>query len=362
MIKNVNYIDKEIFDVEMEAIHNSSWIFICLKEQISNNNDYVTYKVGNKTLVIQNFEGILKCFENVCLHRFNKIQDNYFGNSPFFCKYHSWAYNQGGKPLVNDIFKNELDSKNRSCLKEYEIDFAGDFVFVKVNDEAVDSLKEHLGKFNNILIELSSNFESLINKDYIVIPHKANWKLLVENVLECYHCSSVHKETLVPIGIGSKRPENNVTDNYHDMIDYPIRIGKQQKTRNERLGFLENRLFKHNSLRHIYVFPNLFITSTDGILFYVGKLTPESTSDTNLLVNFIRPVLNDLSRKELIFSNAFFESSLDSSQKVIMEDKIILENIQENLPLVKDISQIFGDEEFRISNFHSNIKKNVKYI
>ena len=231
-----------------------------------------------------------------------------------------------------------------------------------MNNASTENLKEHLGEFYNILIDLSLNFESLINKESLIIPHNANWKLLVENVLECYHCSSVHKETLVPIGIGAKKPENNVTDKYHDMIDYPIRIGKQQKARNDKLSFLDNRSLKHNSLRHIYIFPNLFITSTDGILFYVGKLAPESTSDTNLLVNFIRPVLKDLSRKEFILSNAFFESSLESSQKVILEDKVILENIQKNLPLVKDVSQVFGDEEFRIMNFHNNIKENVKYI
>jgi phenylpropionate dioxygenase-like ring-hydroxylating dioxygenase large terminal subunit len=362
MIKNVNYINKEIFDVEMESIHNSSWIFVCLKAQISENNDYVTYDVGKKNLVIQNFEGTLKCFENICLHRFNKIQNNKFGNSPFFCSYHSWFYDSEGNALVNDSFKKQLEIENRNCLKEYKIDFSGDFVFVKVNDLSTDSLKEHLGEFYDILIELSTNFDSLINKDSISICHKANWKLLVENVLECYHCSSVHKETLVPIGIGNKKPENHVINKYHDMIDYPIRIGKKQNSRNERLSFLENRSLKHNSLRHIYIFPNLFITSTDGLLFYVGKLTPESCLDTNLLVNFIRPVINNLSRREFVLSNAFYESSLESSQKVIFEDRVILESIQKNLPLVEDKIQIFGEEEFRLLNFHNNIKKNVKYI
>lgn len=362
MISNKNYITQDIFDIEMEAIHNSSWVFVCLKNQISENNDFVTYEIGKKTLVIQNFEGVIKCFENICQHRFNKIQSGDEGNSPFFCKYHAWIYDSNGRAMVNEKFKDQLIAENRECLNEFTIDYCGDFVFVKVNKDNDTDLKEHLGDFYDILINLSSNFDALLNKEYISIPHDANWKLLVENVLECYHCSTVHKETLVPIGIGSKKPENNIVDKNHDMIDYPIKIGKQQKLRNEKLSFLDKRLFKHNSLRHYYIFPNLFITSTDGILFYIGKLTPQSPSKTNLLVNFVSPLMNDLSKKESILSNAFFGASLDSATKVVYEDKEILENIQKNLYQVENLSQIFGDEEFRIENFHNNIKKVVKYI
>lgn len=362
MIKNINYLDKDIFNLEMENLHNSSWVFVCLKEQISVENDFVTYEIGKKSLVIQNFEGDVKCFENICQHRFNKIQTGYIGNSPFFCKYHGWAYDGNGKALVNESFTDQLIVENRNCLKQYEVGINGEFVFVKVNQDSREGLKEHLGEFSDILSELSTHFDRQIIKECTVIPHQANWKLLVENVLECYHCATVHKETLVPIGIGTKKPENHITDRNHDMIDYPIRIGKQQKIRNEKLSFLNTRLFKHSSLRHIYVFPNLFITSSDGVLFYIGKLNPQSPDKTDLLVSFVKPILNDLTTKESILSNAFFNSSLDSSTKVIFEDKEILENIQKNLSMVEGLAQIFGDEEFRVERFHDNIKKNVKYI
>lgn len=362
MIRNLNYVNNDIFNLEMKLLHNSSWVFICLKNQILENNDFVTYEIGEKKLVLQNLQGVIKCFENICQHRFNNIQSGEKGNSGFFCKYHGWVYDSEGKALVKDKFKDQLISEKRDCLKEYQVEYCGDFVFVKINLASHDNLKAHLGVFYDILTDLSCNFDSLLNNEYISIPHNANWKLLVENVLECYHCSTVHKDTLVPIGIGSKKPENNVVDKNHDMIDYPIRIGKQQKLRNEKLSFLDKRDFKHNSLRHLYIYPNLFITSTDGILFYVGKLAPQSPTTTNLLATFVRPKLNELTKKETMLSNAFFNASLESAQKVVYEDKAILENIQDNLSLVKDLSQIFGEEEFRIENFHKNIKKNINYI
>lgn len=362
MIKNVNYSDRGVFDEEMELIHNAGWVFLCLLDSVSENNAYVTYEIGAKRLVLQNFEGKINCFENICQHRFNKIQQGYNGNSPFFCKYHSWGYNSEGEAIVGEQFVQQLEAENRKCLKRYDVEICGKFVFAKVNPEFEGSLKSYLGEFWDVLTEVSENIDSVINKDYIVIPHKANWKLLVENVLECYHCSSVHKETLVPIGIGSKRPENHLADDFHDMIDYPIRIGRQQKERNAKLNFLDKKSYIHNSLRHIYIYPNLFITSTDGTLFYIGRLTPENEADTALLVNFARPVLKDLTKKEEFIANAFFESSPESAQKVIFEDREILENIQSNLPLIKDLTQIFGDEEFRIVRFHEKISNFVKYF
>jgi phenylpropionate dioxygenase-like ring-hydroxylating dioxygenase large terminal subunit len=362
MIKNINYLDDEIFNIEMENLHNSSWVFVCLKEQISIVNDFVTYEIGKKSLVIQNFEGDIKCFENICQHRFNKIQSGHIGNAPFFCKYHSWGYDSKGNAIVSQDFTNQLIAENRNCLKQYEVEKIGEFVFAKVNQDSKVSLKEHLGEFYQVLLNLSSYFDKQIINEYTVISHRANWKLLVENVLECYHCVSVHKETLVPIGVGTKKPKNHVTDRFHDMIDYPIRIGNQQKIRNEKLSFLKKRSFEHGSLRHVFVFPNLFITSTDGILFYVGKLSPQSADKSDLLVSFVKPKLVDLTKKETVLSNAFFNSSLDSSTKVIFEDKEILENIQKNLPMVEGLAQIFGKEEFRVERFHDNIKKEVKYI
>lgn len=362
MIKNINYSDADVFNQEMDLIHNSGWSFLCIKDQVIDNNSYITYEVGGKRLVLQNFEGELKCFENICQHRFNKIQEGYSGNSPFFCKYHSWAYNSDGQAIIGEQFRSQLELENRECLKKYEVDICGKFIFIKVNSEFNDNLRTYLGDFWDILEEVSDNIDSLINCEYMVIPHKANWKLLVENVLECYHCSSVHKETLVPIGIGSKKPENHISDRFHDMIDYPIRIGKQQKVRNEKLNFLNKRLYIHNSLRHIFIYPNLFLTSTDGTLFYIGKLTPNDEGNTELLVNFAKPVLNGLTQKEEFISKAFFESSLDSASKVIYEDRAILENIQKNLPLVRDLCQIFGSEEFRVSKFHERIINFVKYI
>jgi phenylpropionate dioxygenase-like ring-hydroxylating dioxygenase large terminal subunit len=361
MIKNVNYIDQEVFNKEVSLIFNSNWVYVCLTSQIPNVNDYVTYELGILKLVIHHFDDGIKCFDNICLHRFNKIQQGNSGNSSFFCKYHSWGYGSNGHILGQEKFQSELVDFKRDCLKQYQVGICGQFVFVKVNNESSQELENHLGEFFTLLVSISSNFDSVINKELLEIPHNANWKLLVENVLECYHCSTVHKETLVPIGIGRLKPENNIVDRFHDTIDYPISVGKKQQERLEKLSFLDKRQYQHKSLKHFYIFPNLFITSTDGILFYVGRLMPKSSDLTSLFVSFIKPKFKNLSYRELILSEAFYRAPIETFSKVIYEDKIILEDIQKNLPSVIDQQQVFGEEEFRIKNFHIMIKQIINY-
>lgn len=362
MISNINYSDENIFFDELKGVFHDSWFYVGLKRKLENRNDYITYKCGEVSVFVQNFGERLKCFSNICLHRFNSIHLKEEGNSHLICSYHNWVYDDEGIPQIrSECLKEELIKCERGKLKEFEVETCGDFVFVKINQDNRVSLRDYLGDFYGKLIDLSHHFDTLICNEKTILGHKANWKLLVENVLECYHCSSVHKKTLVPIGIGGKKPENHTYNCGHDMVDYPMRTTAAQSEREEKLSFLNKSLYLHKSLQHWYVFPNLFITSTAGNLFYVGKLTPNKKDYTQLHAYFIKPKYGELSKKEHIILNAYLNTAIDSSIKVILEDRAILEEIQENLYIQPHEAQVFGEEEFRIKTFHEKIKNKIKY-
>ena len=65
------------------------------------------------------------------------------------------------------------------------------FIFLNLNPDALD-LKQHLES----KIEQFSRYplEQLIPKVHIPYEIKANWKVLLENYNECYHCAGVHPE------------------------------------------------------------------------------------------------------------------------------------------------------------------------
>lgn len=362
MIKNFNYINDNILQEELAQLFHKSWFFVGLSDKVQNNNDYITYECGSVSVFIQNFGGTIKCFSNICLHRFNRIHSKNEGNGHVICSYHNWVYSDDGAPMVrSNCLKEELITCSRPKLEQYEVEICGKFIFIKVNKEDSLSLKDYLGSFYEKLLELSSFFTEIINNKTLVLDHKANWKLLVENVLECYHCTSVHKETLVPIGIGGKKPENHYCQSGHDVIDYPIRTTTVQAERESKLTFLTKTKYAHKSLQHWYIFPNLFITSTAGNLFYIGRLSPVKADFTKLYAHFVKPTYTELTKKEEMLLNAYANASLDSSTKVIFEDRDILEDIQKNINNLPDERQIFGEEEFRIEAFHRTLKNIFNY-
>ena len=116
------------------------------------------------------------------------------------CPYHGWAYNNKGVPV--GIPKKPLFSFSKSelqCLKlmEFEIDFCGELVFVRIENSGIN-LKNYLGIYFNELSSSSKQFDSLIDVNKIKI--KANWKILVENTLESYHVNLVHATTFRRLG------------------------------------------------------------------------------------------------------------------------------------------------------------------
>ncbi len=73
------------------------------------------------------------------------------------------------------------------------------------------------------------------------------------------------------------------------------------------------------------------------------------------------PTYNELSKKEAMLLKAYATTSLDSAIKVIFEDREILEQIQNNLEVIPSKHQVFGEEEFRIQEFHKKLKSIINY-
>ena len=341
-MKNNLYIDNEQI-LKETSYFNSDWIFVCLKSSLIENNSFVTLKTYYNNIVVQNFRGKLVALSNICVHRFNTIQNGIEGKSALVCDYHSWGYDKLGKTR----------SDKSACLESYEVGECGDFVFINISKNNTN-LTDYLGNFHQELVDLSSLFNNSNFSKIKTIKHQANWKFLVENVLECYHCQSVHSESLGSIGLGLGKPYNHITYNRHDSIEYPV-IEENKKKKTKGLKLFENRDLKHQSYKHFYIAPNLFISSTEGLFFYIGRLDPISETETNLHVMFRISKINNEVNKNII--KHFYEASLINSINVIKEDQFILENQQMNMKFVQNKIALLTNEEPRIINFHKEYNR-----
>jgi phenylpropionate dioxygenase-like ring-hydroxylating dioxygenase large terminal subunit len=350
MTKNSNYIDEAVYLKEKTLFFNESWILVAHKNELSNNNDFVTFNYYGTKIFIQNFNDTIKSFQNVCLHRFNTIHEEPAGNRVSSCLYHNWTYGKKGN-VIGLMCRNsfEKDPISELRLKEYEVDFCGDFVFIKLNDQLEVSLESYLGIIFKPLQEISKHFGAK-TIDYS-IEHKVNWKLLVENVLECYHCTSVHENSFAKMGFGTIAPKKFDFFNAHSWCEFPKDESVKQNKIIEKA--LLNRTFKTQGYLHFYIYPNAFISSVEGKGFYFGFMLPESPSIANLRVRYFGSKFeNDLIESQENIIDFINNSSNESLDLVLKEDKKIVENIQSNLTNFKELSPIFGDEEFRILKFY----------
>ncbi|MCC9073924.1 Rieske 2Fe-2S domain-containing protein [Flavobacterium sp. F-65] len=362
MTKNLNYIDETVYQDEKSLFFNESWILVAHKNELLNTNDFVTFEYFGNKIFIQNFNGTIKSFQNVCLHRFNTIHEEPCGNRVSSCLYHNWTYGKKGN-VIGLMCRNSFEKDDISGLKlkEYEVGNCGDFFFIKLNDKLEQNLEQYLGSIFNPLEEISRHF-GVKTIDY-TIEHKVNWKLLVENVLECYHCTSVHENSFAKMGFGSVAPEKFDFYDAHSWCEFPKSEDVKQNKIIEKA--LASRTFKTQGYLHFYIYPNAFISSVEGKGFYFGFMLPESPSKTNLRVRYFSPKFDkDLSESEMNIIDFINNSSNESLDLVLNEDKKIAENIQSNLVNFKDSSPIFGDEEFRILKFYEyfNAQKELKNI
>jgi phenylpropionate dioxygenase-like ring-hydroxylating dioxygenase large terminal subunit len=219
-------------------------------------------------------------------------------------------------------------------------------LFLAEQDETL-SLEEHLGQFFPVLEELSAHFGPQVL--YSNIHHAANWKLLVENVVECYHCSTVHRETFIPQGFGRLPIEQLLVDGEHTSSHFPRAPAAQEDIRRRYLAHLKSRSFSHDSYYHIFIFPNLFISSTEGMTFYVGQALPRSAGETILRMRYLEPNLT-LAKRHRTRQDEVTEQSNQIGLALIEEDRSILEAIQRNVRLARRPG-VIGDEEVRIKRF-----------
>lgn len=349
MIPRENYFRPEILTEELGSLFQGQWQFGALAAELAADRDYVCVDYQGTAVVLQNFRGEIRAFANICSHRFNRIQPDLRGNRPLTCSYHGWTFDESGFPRGmprRDGFA--LDDRERLCLTRFEVESCGNFVFYRRTGSGGPSLRVYLGRFYDVIARIGSYFGAEIDSG--MTPHRANWKLLVENVLECYHCAVVHQETFVrTLGIGKAGIEQVEFDGPHSSSHFPRSAIGSEERRKKALAYLDAREFAHDSFFHIYIFPNLFVSSTQGLSFYVGQALPVSATETQLRYRLFEPKLS-LTRGQRASQDLINRSGADLGRRVIGEDRDILENVQRGIEL-SEKPGIIGADEVRIAAY-----------
>ncbi|HEY6330466.1 MAG TPA: aromatic ring-hydroxylating dioxygenase subunit alpha [Blastocatellia bacterium] len=188
------YNSADIFAEELEKIFYDRWVCVGRASQLAIGN-HLALKIGNESLVLaRDSEGTLRAFFNVCRHRGALVCTQGTAHPPGLlrCPYHGWTYDLTGS-LVRAPSMEEVDGfdKAKSPLHPVAVENWEGFLFVNLAKEP-----EPFGKaFAPVLNRFSQwGLEGLSVARTIEYEIAANWKIIVENYSECYHCPLLHPE------------------------------------------------------------------------------------------------------------------------------------------------------------------------
>ncbi|MGH9550660.1 MAG: aromatic ring-hydroxylating oxygenase subunit alpha [Terriglobales bacterium] len=186
------FTDAAVTEKEYEKIFHKSWQYIGPAQKLRNVGDYIAGYVGRIPVVVIRNEQGLGAFVNACRHRRHEVMKG-CGNSKIMqCRYHAWTYDLTGKLKAAPRSDREPDfNKADYPLLPIKVDTLGPWVFASA-DENCQPLNWYYGPLLDIIKGSGIDFDALELWDRTEWEARANWKTMLENYLECYHCAVAH--------------------------------------------------------------------------------------------------------------------------------------------------------------------------
>lgn len=186
------YLDEEIYRRDLDCIFMTEWLYVCHLSQVAEAGDCYTYEIADESVVVVRDENLqLHAFANVCRHRGSRICQTGQSNSKrLVCPYHAWTYALNGQ-LLNARQMHESFDRSAFGLKALQLEEFCGFIFISFSDNPSSFELLKTGLHDSLKVFDLANTKVAYHD---VHPIHANWKLVLENFNECYHCGPAHKE------------------------------------------------------------------------------------------------------------------------------------------------------------------------
>jgi choline monooxygenase len=188
------YTDPDHFQVEMDAVFGRAWLPVAHGTELAEPGSYRVITVGGRDIfVVRGEDDEIRAFYNVCQHRAHRLLDGAGQlNRTIVCPYHAWTYDLTGA-LRGAPNAKEIAGFDPSCFGLQPVRAALFAGFVTVCfDDAVSQPPANLRQLESLLLHDHPELPAMgeVRRREAVL--NANWKTIIENYLECYHCNVAH--------------------------------------------------------------------------------------------------------------------------------------------------------------------------
>jgi Rieske 2Fe-2S family protein len=206
-LKGDFYTSPAVFAAEQDQIFESTWFCAARSGELAAPGQFKTVQIGRESvLVVRGKEGTLRAFLNVCRHRGAMLCTEPAGEvkRSLQCPYHAWTYALDGKLVaapnmasLKDASGAGIDRYRYGLVPVALTEWLG-YAWVCLADDPPSFSEQVVGETTRRLGDASAidhyGIEQLSVGRRVVYDVAANWKLIVENFMECYHCATIHPE------------------------------------------------------------------------------------------------------------------------------------------------------------------------
>lgn len=340
-----NYWCADVQERETERVFRSSWLCVGFTDDLRNDRDFITARIGPCSIVVQNFKGELRAFRNVCSHRLSALQTDLCGNRPLTCPYHGWTYDTHGVPVGipanTRAFGLDASDRKALALTRYELETCGRFVFVRMLPGGPD-LKTFLGRVYEDLLHFSEVCPVRISNT--VREWDVNWKTGLENAAEGYHVRMVHADSL-----DATLQDELLIEYIEDHSVFYRSLSEKTQTWWTRLsrviGLEVSEKFPHST--NYIIFPNIAALATYGGSFVFQTFEPVGPTRVRF-----RSTYWMANARPGPATDEVFRSLAEFSERVMSEDHDICTSVQAGMRDVPEGKRaLLGAPESRIAHF-----------
>ena len=196
------YYDPAIYELEQECIFSQTWVCGGRAGTISTVGAYQTVSIGRESiLIVRNRESKLNAFLNVCRHRGSRLCTGSTGQlkGSIQCRYHAWTYGLDGRLIgAPNVLHDEHFERTAFGLVPVALEVWEGLIWLNLADEPAPMETQ----LHTPIIERFGSYAPFARYDVgklkvgktITYEVQANWKLVLENFMECYHCGPMHPE------------------------------------------------------------------------------------------------------------------------------------------------------------------------
>jgi phenylpropionate dioxygenase-like ring-hydroxylating dioxygenase large terminal subunit len=190
-----SYSDPDVLARERRSIFERSWQYAGHLGQVERTGDYFACVAGHvPVVVVRDESGDLRAFLNVCRHRGSEVVRGSGNRKTLQCSYHAWTYGLDGSLRAAPRSDREpgFDTEGLSLLP-LRVETLGPLIFVNPASGG-PPLSEISSGIADSLAAGGVDAGSLVFDRRIDFELEANWKVVIENYLECYHCPTAHPD------------------------------------------------------------------------------------------------------------------------------------------------------------------------